>query len=97
MKIKLSEAIEEKRELFNMIEELRERHTEDLKIYKDKVIDTEAQVEGYLERINQLDVELSYEKEYHSKSEDTVKDLTEQKDKACKEVELQKQDLDKQK
>ena len=40
MRIKLSEATEEKRELFSMIEELREKHTEDLNIYKDKVLDT---------------------------------------------------------
>ena len=50
-----------------MIEQLKEKHEESVKIYKDKVIESQNQVEAYYERVNQVEVELAYEKEYHSK------------------------------
>ena len=56
-----------------MIEELKEKHSEDLRLYKDKIIDTENTSGSYQDRINQLEAELAYEKEYQGKGEETIK------------------------
>lgn len=40
-----------------------------------------------------MEIELNYEKDYHSKCEFTIKDLTDNRDKVCKENEILKSDL----
>lgn len=55
MRNKINEIAEQKAELFKMIEDLKQKHTEDMKIYKDKIIDTENVSSSYQERIDQLE------------------------------------------
>lgn len=69
-----------------MFEELKEKQAEDLKIYQDKVIEAESLSGANLERIKQLEVELAYEKDYHSKCEDSLRELTDHRDKVCREL-----------
>jgi chromosome segregation ATPase len=85
----------EKQELFKMIEEIKLRQVDDLKAYKDRIIELENEMSTHNERVAQMEVELNYEKDYHSKCEFTIKELTDGRDKACKENAVLKGDLEK--
>lgn len=45
-----------------MIEDLKQKHAEDMNIYKDKIIDSENISGQYQEKINQLEAQLAYER-----------------------------------
>lgn len=57
----------EKQELFRMIEEIKSRQADDMKVYKDRIIELENEISTNNERVTQMEVELNYEKDYHSK------------------------------
>lgn len=73
----------EKQELFKMIEQLKSRQAEDVRLYKDRIIELEGGQSAHQERFREMEVELNYEKDYHSKCQYTIKELTDSRDKAC--------------
>jgi hypothetical protein len=75
----------EKQELFKMIEEMRVRQVQDLQPFKDRIIELENDASGHSERAAQMEVELSYEKDYHAKCELTIRELTDSRDQVCRE------------
>jgi hypothetical protein len=50
----------EKKELFKMIEEIKGKQSDYVKIYKDKIIELENEIANLHERAGQMEVELNY-------------------------------------
>lgn len=90
-KVHLGNLQNEKRELFKMIDEIKSKQADEMNVYKDRIIELDVEISGYNERIAQMEVELNYEKDYHRKCEETIKDITDHRDKACKDIEGLKQ------
>ena len=80
-----------------MIDEIKAKQADDMKIYKDQIIELQNEIGTHNERVAQMEVQLNYEKDYHSKCEFTIKELTDNRDKACKDNELLRQDIEKEK
>ncbi len=68
-----------------MLDEIKAKQADNLKGYKDRIIELENILQQNNERVNHMEIELNYEKDYHSKCEFTIKDLTDNRDKVCKE------------
>ena len=80
-----------------MIEDIKKEHEANTLIYKDRVIELEESTSLQKDKEMQIQIELDYEKQLIAKCEQTIKELTEGRDRVFKEKDTIAKELEKSK